>query len=249
MGGALARAWVNAKSVVPADLTCTAKSPATLERLQADLPGIATSLDNKTACADADFVFVCVKPWLVETVAAQIAGTLKISTKIVSVVAGISLEDLAKFFGVPAKNVFRAMPNTAVACAQSMTFLCHAGADEAALKTVCGLFDDLGKTKIIGEEKMSAGMALASCGIAYAMRYVRAATEGGVELGFTAKEAEAVVLQTLRGAVEILEQSGQHPEEAIDRVTTPGGFTIRGLNAMEAAGFTPAVIAGLKASN
>jgi len=91
-------------------------------------------------------------------------------------------------------------------------------------------------------------MALASCGIAYVMRYIRAASEGGVELGMYASDAKKIVMQTMLGAVKLLESTGNHPEAEIDKVTTPGGITIRGLNAMEANGFTTAVIEGLKAS-
>lgn len=101
---------------------------------------------------------------------------------------------------------------------------------------------------LVEERLMNAGMVLASCGIAYVMRYVRAATEGGVELGMYPDTARRVVLQTLRGAVELLEATGNHPEVEIDKVTTAGGITIRGLNEMEHAGFTSSVIRGLKAS-
>ncbi|MBQ5722120.1 MAG: pyrroline-5-carboxylate reductase, partial [Bacteroidaceae bacterium] len=96
--------------------------------------------------------------------------------------------------------------------------------------------------------QMNAGMALASCGIAYAMRYIRAATEGGVELGMYAHEAQQIVAQTLKGAVSLLEANHSHPEAEIDKVTTPGGITIKGLNAMERNGFSNSVIEGLKAS-
>ena len=95
---------------------------------------------------------------------------------------------------------------------------------------------------------MNAGMVLASCGIANALRYVRAATEGGVQLGFRAGEAQHIVAQTLRGAASLLDADGAHAETEIDKVTTPGGLTIRGLNAMEQAGFSNAVIRGLLAA-
>ena len=110
------------------------------------------------------------------------------------------------------------------------------------------IFQELGDAMLVEERLMGAGMALASCGIAYAMRYIRAATEGGVELGMYARDAQRIVQQTLRGAVELLEATGGHPEEEIDKVTTPGGITIRGLNAMEQNGFSNSVIQGLKAS-
>ena len=110
-----------------------------------------------------------------------------------------------------------------------------------------GLFDAVGKTAVVDERRLKAGMMLASCGTAFALRYVRASAEGGVELGLYPKEAVEAALQTVKGAAALLEARGTHPEQEIDRVTTPGGITIRGLNAMEEAGFTAAVIAGLKA--
>ena len=109
-------------------------------------------------------------------------------------------------------------------------------------------FGELGDAMWVEERLMGAGMALASCGIAYAMRYVRAATEGGVELGMYARDAQRIVAQTLKGAVALLQANQSHPEQEIDKVTTPGGITIRGLNAMEQAGFTNSVVQGLKAS-
>ena len=128
-----------------------------------------------------------------------------------------------------------------------MTFIVPIGASEAETKTVVSIFDEMGNSLITDEAHLAAGTTLASCGIAYAMRYIRAASEGGVELGFKADDAKRIVMQTMKGAVELLETSGLHPEAAIDLVTTPGGVTIKGLNEMEHAGFTSAVIRGLKA--
>ena len=110
------------------------------------------------------------------------------------------------------------------------------------------IFSAVGKAMIVDEGLMAAATSLASCGIAYALRYIRAAVEGGVELGFRAGDAQKIVMQTVKGAVDILEANGTHPEVEIDRVTTPGGLTIKGLNAMEEAGFTASVIEGLRAS-
>ena len=128
-----------------------------------------------------------------------------------------------------------------------MTFVVPVAATEGQTAAVSSVFGAVGHTIVTEERLLAAGTTLASCGIAYAMRYVRAAAEGGVELGFRADEATAIVLQTVRGAVELLQAGGGHPEAAIDKVTTPGGVTIRGLNEMEHAGFTSAVIRGLKA--
>jgi len=139
------------------------------------------------------------------------------------------------------------IPNIAIAQLASMTFLVPVTTTAEQTQVVRNIFDEMGQTIITDEQHLPAGTTLASCGIAYAMRYIRAAAEGGVELGFRADDAKNIVMQTVMGAVKLLEASGLHPEAAIDLVTTPGGVTIKGLNEMEHAGFTSAVIRGLKA--
>ena len=94
---------------------------------------------------------------------------------------------------------------------------------------------------------MGAGMMMAGCGIAYVMRFLRAMTEGGVEMGFYPDEAKQIAMQTMQGAVTLLRETGLHPEAAIDKVTTPGGITIKGLNELDHAAFNSAVIRCLKA--
>ena len=101
---------------------------------------------------------------------------------------------------------------------------------------------------LVEERLMNAGLVLASCGIAYALRYIRANTQGGVLLGFTPADAQRIVAQTMKGAASLLSVDHSHPEAEIDKVTTPAGLTIRGLNAMERNGFTTAIIEGLMAS-
>lgn len=144
-------------------------------------------------------------------------------------------------------QLFLAIPNIAISELSSMTFLTPVNASASSTEQVKAMFDAMGQTLVVEERLLSAGTTLASCGLAYAMRYVRAAAEGGVELGFYPNMARDIVLQTVEGAVRLLQAGGEHPEAAIDKVTTPGGVTIKGLNEMEHAGFTSAVIRGLKA--
>ena len=138
------------------------------------------------------------------------------------------------------------MPNIAIAYKQSMTFITPIDASATEIQQITDIFDELGESLIMEERLFPAATAM-SCAIAYAMRYVRANVEGGVEMGFKAKDAQKIVLQTVKGAVELLQETGEHPEAAIDKVTTPGGCTIKGLNTMEQNGFTNAVIKGLLA--
>jgi pyrroline-5-carboxylate reductase len=95
---------------------------------------------------------------------------------------------------------------------------------------------------------MSAATVLSSCGIAFALRFIRAAVQGGVEIGFGAAEADLITAQTVKGAAELILMSGNHPESEIDRVTTPGGITIAGLNEMEHNGFSSSLVKGIEAA-
>ena len=249
MGGAMADGFIKSGAVKPADISVANPTAQKLEHFA--LQGASVTTDNKTAAEGADIVIIAVKPWLVEQVVNELKPVLNYTRQtIITVAAGISGSQfttwLKKDDAVP--QTFIVIPNTAIAVLASMTFIVPVNATADTTTTIKALFDNVGQTMVTDERHLSAGMTLASCGIAYAMRYVRAAAEGGVELGFKADMAKDIVLQTMKGAVELLQANGNHPEAEIDKVCTPGGLTIRGLNEMEHAGFTSAVIRGLKAA-
>lgn len=249
MGGAMADGFIKSGAVKPADISVANPTAQKLEHFA--LQGASVTTDNKTAAEGADIVIIAVKPWLVEQVVNELKPLLNYTRQtIITVAAGISGSQftawLKKDDAVP--QTFIVIPNTAIAVLASMTFIVPVNATADTTTTIKALFDNVGQTMVTDERHLSAGMTLASCGIAYAMRYVRAAAEGGVELGFKADMAKDIVLQTMKGAVELLQANGNHPEAEIDKVCTPGGLTIRGLNEMEHAGFTSAVIRGLKAA-
>ena len=246
MGGATVEGLIKGQYFKNDDITVADPSQAVTEKFAK--MGISVTTDNKLAADTADIVCVVVKPWLVERVLKDIKPELDAKRQILIVIAaGVSSESIKAWLGESCPPLFLVIPNIAIAEMASMTFVVPVGASEKDIKTVTEIFDEMGSTLITDEQHLAAGTTLASCGIAYAMRYVRAASEGGVELGFKADDAKAIVMQTMKGAVELLEASGMHPEAAIDLVTTPGGVTIKGLNEMEHAGFTSAVIRGLKA--
>lgn len=241
--------FIKSGAVKPADISVANPTAEKLEHFA--LQGASVTTDNKTAAEGADIVIIAVKPWLVEQVVNELKPVLNYTRQtIITVAAGISGSQftawLKKDDAVP--QTFIVIPNTAIAVLASMTFIVPVNATADTTAIVKALFDNVGQTMVTDERHLSAGMTLASCGIAYAMRYVRAAAEGGVELGFKADMAKDIVLQTMKGAVELLQANGNHPEAEIDKVCTPGGLTIRGLNEMEHAGFTSAVIRGLKAA-
>ena len=209
------------------------------------------------ASKEADIIVIAVKPWRVEEIIEEIRPSLNFDKQmIVSVAAGITFDQLNSFL---TKNsgfdeclatpvIFRIMPNTAIEVMSSMTFVAARNASTEQTDLIIRIFNELGNAMLVEERLMTAGTALASSGIAFALRYIRAAIEGGVELGFYPKQAQEIVVHTVKGAVDLLLENKSNPEMEIDKVTTPGGITIKGLNEMELSGFTSAVIRGLKAS-
>ena len=242
MGGAtalgLARFYPEARIVV------TARHQETLDRYSST--GISTTLDNTEAVKDADLVIMGVKPWLLKEVLTPLLPSMqgKILVSLAAGIPGASLKELTDGFGLT--GVYTVIPNLAIEIGQSMTFINEVSGSPETLKTVMDLFDSVGKSMVVDEKQLFAGMMVASCGTAFALRYARASMEGGIELGLYPKQSLEAVLQTMKGAAELAEAHKTHPEQEIDKVTTPGGITIKGLNAMEEAGFTNAVIQGLK---
>ncbi len=248
MGGALAQGLIRGTVFAPQDVIVANPHADKLRHL-ADM-GATTTTDNRLAVADADFIALVVKPWLVQPVIEEIKSGLDYSRQsILNMAASVPSEQLFKWLdkGTEKPCLHQVIPNTAIAVKSSMTFIAPCHATPRQTEAVAAIFNDLGKAMIVDEQLLPAGTMMAGCGIAYAMRYIRAAAEGGVELGFKADVAKDIVLQTVKGAVDLLLQTGSHPEAEIDKVTTPGGLTIKGLNAMEHAGFTSSVIRGLKA--
>lgn len=255
MGGAMLRGWARAAKEGCADvaLTATAKTAKTLERLHAEWPEIATTLSNPESVAEADVVVLAVKPWFVADVVREIAPVLDARQQkpvVISVVANLDNAGLRELLGDDVPAVY-AMPNIAAAYGESMTFVEEADASDnlrvAATAQAAELLRLLGDVRVVPSRLMAPGMMMAGCGIAYVMRYVRAMMAGGVEMGFYPADARDVALQTMAGAVSLLRETGLHPEAAIDKVTTPGGITIKGLNELDHAAFTSAVIRSLKA--
>ena len=246
MGGATVEGLIKGQYFKNEDITVADPSEAVIEKFAQK--GVSVTTDNQLAAEGADIVCVVEKPWLVEQVLKGIKDVLNPQKQLLIVIAaGVPSQNIKEWLGEQCPPLFLIIPNIAIAELSSMTFIVPVGTTEAQTKTVVSIFDEMGDTLITDEQHLAAGTTLASCGIAYAMRYIRAASEGGVELGFKADDAKKIVMQTMKGAVDLLQASGMHPEQAIDLVTTPGGVTIKGLNEMEHAGFTSAVIRGLKA--
>jgi pyrroline-5-carboxylate reductase len=253
LGSAIAIGLAKGTFINAEDITCVDINPAALERLrETGLPFNLTT-DVRKAVPGTDIFILAVKPHSVLAVNEQCRDLLDFDKHIFfSVVAGITFDDFDKWmFGDPraTKDVhFRIMPNIAIEMGESMTFISSRNANAAQIKLAETIFGEMGRTMVIPERLMPAATAVGSCGIAYVMRYVSAAMNGAIEAGFSESEALSIILQTMKGAIDLLSVNGRHPEAEISRVLTPGGYTIRGLNKMEEKGFSNAIIAGIRES-
>jgi pyrroline-5-carboxylate reductase len=207
--------------------------------------GINVTTDNNKAVRESNIVILCVQPTQIKDLIAEIKESIDPEKQIIAyVVAAYEVNDIRELIGKPV-NIVRVMPNTAIAIRESMTCLAtHKGSD-GALERIEAIFRELGSTMVIQENLMGAATILGACGIAYFLRYIRAASQGGIQVGFHAEEAQIIAAQTARGAASLMLQSGKHPEDEIDKVTTPRGCTIAGLNEMEHFGLSSAVIKGI----
>ena len=245
IGSAFVSGLLRDASITTGDICLTDISQDALDPFAAK--GIRTMQDNVEAVNNADLVILCVKPFQVRDVIEEIMPSLADDTLLVSLAAGITLNQLASITGK--RPLFRVIPNTAMAICQSMT--CIAVSDDTSKdcqNTVLQLFARVGKVKFIDETLIDAATVVASCGTAFALRYLRAAMAAAVEIGFRPAIAEEMIAQTMLGAALLVSELGNHPEVEIDKVTTPKGITIKGLTEMERAGFSLAAMQGIYAA-
>lgn len=245
MGGAIVAGLLKSGFMAAADICVSDRKESIISDLREK--GVNAHEENIPTVSQSDVVILAVKPYHIETVLHEIKPALTPEKILISIVAGVSLEELESMAGTNLP-VFRVMPNTAIALQESLTCISANGKAAPYRNYVTELFDKLGKTIEIPEELMAAATVLSSCGIAYALRYIRAAMQGGIEIGFGAEMAQFITAQTVKGATELILQTGHHPEREIDKVTTPRGVTITGLNEMEHKGFSSSLIQGVMAS-
>lgn len=192
---------------------------------------------------NADIIIISVKPQQFLKLLEEIKPLIKQNQILVSTVTGISLEKIEKIVGK--HPTVRIMPNTAIEICESMTCLCFSNTNKSQEDSIMTLFNQLGQTVQLQEDLLDAVTVLGACGIAFALRFIRAATQGGIEIGFSAEVSQFIASQTVKGAARLLHENNSHPEAEIDKVTTPQGITISGLNEMEHQGFSSSVIKGL----
>ena len=237
MGASIARGLARGTIVPAADIIVSNPSVPKLDSLRADYPDIVTTTDNRAAATGTDLVILAVKPYLVPTVLKELK--LK-SRQVLRLAHSVADKDM---------TMFRIIPNMAISERQSMTLIASRNATHEQEQLMLDIFNEMGLSLFLPEEKFAAATSVASCGTAYALKYVQAAMQAAVELGIRPADGITLAAQCLKGAAELLlNNPGSHPALEIDKVCTPGGITIRGINELEHGGFTSTVIRAIKAS-
>ena len=245
LGLAIANGLVQKKQAEPHEITLTRRSVDGLQ-FMVDKGFNATNI-NTDAVANAQLILLCVLPAQVKRIIEEINSMLKPDQVLVSVITGISISSISELLDTRVP-IIRAMPNTSIAIGESMTCIAAEDDSKAYLPEVKEIFDALGETLVIEERLMQAATVHGASGTAFFMRYLRAATQAGVQMGFESEEAQLIAVQTAKGAASLIQQNDSHPEVEIDKVTTPQGCTIAGLNEMEHQGFSSALIRGVMTS-
>jgi len=241
LGTSLAKGLIHSGQFNYKNLIITEKREARIVYLRS--LGFTVSENNLDAVRQSQIIVTSVKPQQFNSLAEEIAGTLTDNHILISTVTGVAFKDIESVTGkIP---MLRIMPNTALEICESMTCISFKNTKPEQEAVMTSLFEKMGKTLIIPEDMMDAATVVGACGIAFALRFMRAMSQGGIEIGFNSEMSQLITAQTVKGAAQLIIETSNHPEKEIDKVTTPQGITISGLNEMEHQGLSSAVIRGL----
>lgn len=242
MGTAIAEGLIKSGQFKPENIIVSDIRQKQLSALKEQ--GVQVISDNVEAVKKASILLLAVKPYQVKPVLDQVKSAIKPEKQLMlSIAAGVTCAQIEESVGK--MPIFRIIPNTAISIQESMTCISVANVTPEQEEKVVSMFNQLGKAVVIAEELMNAATVIGSCGTAFALRYMRASMQAGIEIGFNSELAQLISAQTVLGAAKLIIESGRHPEQEIDKVTTPQGITIVGLNEMEHQGFSSALIKGV----
>jgi pyrroline-5-carboxylate reductase len=244
LGTSLAKGLIVSKQFTYQDMIITEKRESRLDQLKG--LGFQVTDNNQEAVGKAGIIVMSVKPQQFSSLAEEIKSVITPGHIVISTVTGITHKDIETALGkLP---IFRIMPNTALEICESMTCISYKNTNSKHETMILPLFEKMGKVLVIPEDMMGAATVVGACGIAFALRFMRAMSQGGIEIGFNSEMSQLITAQTVKGAAQLIVETSNHPEREIDKVTTPQGITISGLNEMEHQGLSSAVIRGLLTS-
>ncbi len=246
IGTAIIQGLLRAHAVRPDEIVVTERNAETASR--AAEMGVETTLDNRAAVRATKTLVICVHPGEVDELLNEIRDDVTTDHLVLSVATGVQTAHIAHMLGKPVA-VVRAMPNIAVFVGSSMTSVAGGRwASREQVATAVSMMRHVGEVEVLDERHMNACTALGSCAPAFVFKIIEALAEGGVKVGLPREAARKMAAQALKGAAELVLQTGRHPAALKDDVTTPGGCTIDGITKLEERGLAIALIDAVEAS-
>lgn len=247
MATALARGFVAQGLAEAGQIVASDPLPGAAEQFS-QATGAKTIADNARVAAESDCLFLAVKPQQMGEALGELRGRVTAKHLIVSVAAGIPLSAIASGLG-PGPRLVRVMPNTPCLIGQGASAYCLGpGATAADGELVGRLLGAVGRAYEVPEKLLDAVTGLSGSGPAFVYVMIEALSDGGVRMGLPRDVATTLAAQTVRGAAEMVLATGEHPAVLKDRVASPGGTTIAGLQALESGGLRAALIAAVEAA-
>lgn len=244
MGGAMLGALVQKEFIESKNILVSTKRELSRKNLEEKYKVIGKE-SNLEVAKEADIVILAVKPYMYKEVIEDIKEELK-GKLIISIAAGIDIEDLEEMLGGEFKIV-KTMPNTPALVGEGMSAICHnKNVTEDELKEVCDIFNVFGKYEILEEKDFHAFIALCGSSPAYIFMIIEAMADGGVRLGLPRDKAYKLAAQSVLGSAKMVLETGKHPGVLKDMVCSPGGTTIAAVADLEKNGIRNTVISAIE---
>ena len=246
MGRAILEGMLKAKVVQRENVKVSTSNAKTLKVVEQQF-NIKGSLHNEEIAEFADFLFLAVQPDNYSQILAEIKNILNEDVIIISMAAGVTIEQIEKTLNSKVK-VVRTMPNTPAQVGEGMTAISiNDTVTETDLKKVYELLNSFGKTELIEETFMDSVPAISGSSPAYAYLFIEALADGGVRDGIPREQAYRMAAQAVLGAAKMVLETNKHPGSLKDDVCTPGGSTIQAVASLEESGFRASILKAMKA--
>jgi len=244
--GLLSASFIEGKNLMVSDV-----SAERLEWLHKEYH-VKTTDDNRELANKCDILLLAVKPQSMKEVLEGISDCVDDKTLVISIAAGIPIKTIAGCLspdGSKNLGVVRTMPNTPALVHEGVTALAvNDNVSAGDLKVAHRIFEAVGKTVDVSEPALDAVTGLSGSGPAYIFMIIEALSDAGVKMGLSRDVANILTLQTILGSARLALESGKHPGELKDQVTSPGGTTISGLHALEKGGLRTTLMNAVEAA-
>ena len=247
MGSAILRGIVEADYVHSSQIVAFDTNRKRMRELEEDLPGVITAEDCAEVAERADLIILAVKPIFMEEVINEIRGSLE-GKAVLSIAAGWTVAMLKKALANSGASYMRVMPNTPALVGEGMTALCDESTfSKENFEFAKGIFDSIGKTKILPERLFDGVVALSGSSPAYVYIMIEAMADAAVREGIPRVHAYEMAAQSVLGSALMVMSTGTHPAALKDAVCSPGGTTIEAVETLERNGFRSSIMEAMKA--